>query len=123
MKKKILSLYVLFLIFVSITGVSNASDVEVSRGGTSGIISDNGSIDQRVNALEHDVLQLEYLTRSSSAAGGVFILFGAFCALWAQGTRRNAWLWFFMGAIFSIISVLVLLYKNSKDLDNRALTG
>lgn len=43
------------------------------------------------------------------------ILFGAFCALWAQNTRRNAWLWFFAGTIFNVITVLVLLEKNSGD--------
>ena len=47
-----------------------------------------------------------YITR------GVPILFGAFCALWAQNTKRNAVLWFFVGMIFNIIAVFVLLYKN-----------
>lgn len=28
---------------------------------------------------------------------------------------RNAWLWFFLGLLFSVITVLVLLYKNSQD--------
>ncbi|PQV63871.1 hypothetical protein B1R32_10878 [Abditibacterium utsteinense] len=29
---------------------------------------------------------------------------GAFCALWAQNTRRSAWLWFFCGNDFQRIS-------------------
>jgi len=49
----------------------------------------------------------------------VLFLFGAFCALWAQNTNRNAWLWFFFGLIFSVITVLVLLAKNSGDLKRR----
>jgi hypothetical protein len=50
---------------------------------------------------------------STVNTGGVAILFGAFCALWAQNTKRNALLWFFFGAIFNVIAVAVLLYKNS----------
>lgn len=40
-----------------------------------------------------------------------------FCAIaiWAQNTGRNAWLWFFLGLLFSVITGLVMLYKNSKD--------
>ena len=45
--------------------------------------------------------------------GSVIFLFGAFCALWAQNTRRNPWLWFFLGLFFNVITVLVLLVKNS----------
>ncbi len=51
----------------------------------------------------------------------MLFLFGAFCALWAQNTNRNAWLWFFIGLIFSVITVLVLLAKNSGDLKRRRL--
>ena len=43
-------------------------------------------------------------------------LFGAFCALWAQNTRRNPWGWFFLGLFFSVITVFVLLWKNADDL-------
>lgn len=31
------------------------------------------------------------------------------CVLWAQDTGRSAWLWFFLGLLFSVITVLVLL--------------
>lgn len=43
-----------------------------------------------------------------------YFLSGIFCALWAQNTGRNAWLWFFLGVFFNAIILLVLLYKNSK---------
>ena len=47
---------------------------------------------------------------------GIGFLFGAFCALWAQNTRRSPWLWFFLGLFFSVIAaVIVLLVKNSDD--------
>lgn len=44
------------------------------------------------------------------------LLIGCFCALWAQNTKRNAWLWFFMGGCFAPITLIVLLAKNSEDL-------
>jgi F0F1-type ATP synthase assembly protein I len=42
------------------------------------------------------------------------LLIGCFCALWAQNTRRNPWLWFFMGGCFAPITLFVLLAKNSE---------
>ncbi len=55
--------------------------------------------------------------------GALVFLFGIFCALWAQNTGRSAWLWFFLGLFFSIITVIVLLNKNSDDLARRRLKG
>ena len=54
---------------------------------------------------------------------GLGFLFGAFCALWAQNTRRNPWLWFFLGLFFSVIAVIVLLVKNSDDNFDRRMYG
>jgi hypothetical protein len=47
--------------------------------------------------------------------GLVTFLFGIFCAYWAQTTKRNAYLWFFLGFFFAPITGLVLLLKNSTD--------
>jgi hypothetical protein len=47
--------------------------------------------------------------------GFVCFLFAIFCAYWAQTTKRNAWLWFFLGLFFAPITGLVLLFKNSTD--------
>jgi hypothetical protein len=72
------------------------------------------SITQQVNELEakqHQLLEIA----GRDAAGAALFLFGAFCALWAQNTNRNAWLWFFMGLLFNVITVIVLLVKNSGD--------
>jgi len=69
---------------------------------------------QRIANLESRVSSLE--SRIHRADAGIAIwLFGAFCALWAQNTGRNPWLWFFLGLLFSVITVLVLLKKNSDD--------
>ena len=55
--------------------------------------------------------------RTDTAGGcGLAMLFGAFCALWAQNTGRRPLLWFILGVLFSVIAVLVLLYKNSEDI-------
>ncbi|HWI57919.1 MAG TPA: hypothetical protein VNZ22_11880 [Bacillota bacterium] len=78
---------------------------------------------QQVSALEDRVAQLENRTRSYGThadEGVVLMLAGAFCALWAQNTGRNAWLWFFLGMLFNVITLLVLLYKNSQDKLERA---
>ena len=83
-------------------------------------ISDKSFAQEEVAALENRVAQLERQVKSQSAelsrleeiatnVAPLAFLFGAFCALWAQNTGRNAWLWFFMGAIFNIITVLFLL--------------
>jgi len=58
--------------------------------------------------------QRQILDDSGEVGVGLF-LFGVFCALWAQNTGRNAWLWFFVGLLFHVIAVLVLLHKNSRD--------
>ena len=51
----------------------------------------------------------------------VLFLFGAFCALWAQNTGRNAWLWFFLGLLFSVIAIFFLLTKNANDIQRRKI--
>ena len=65
--------------------------------------------------LESKVSRLETQVDKARETGGLLFLFGAFCALWAQNTGRNAWLWFFLGFAFSVIAVLFLLTKNSSD--------
>lgn len=77
----------------------------------------------RLSKLESRVARVEGKAARASAAGAVGFLFGAFCALWAQNTGRNAWLWFFVGLFFSVITVLVLLSKNSDDLKTRRAGG
>jgi len=73
------------------------------------------SDDSRLDKLERKVSYLEYQVSSNSAVGLAVFVCASFCALWAQQTRRNSWLWFFFGAFFNIIALLVLLYKNSND--------
>jgi len=72
---------------------------------------------QRIAQLERKVSNLE---SKAGQLGVVAWLFAAFCALWAQNTRRSAWLWFFLGLFFNVITVIVLLVKNSDDRSMRS---
>jgi hypothetical protein len=69
----------------------------------------------RVAAVESRVSELEAGVKDAASTGLVLFFIGSFCALWAQNTRRNAWAWFFFGAVLNFIALLVLLYKNAED--------
>jgi len=73
--------------------------------------------DARLADLETRLSRVEQRgSHTDQGVGGVAIfLCGAFCALWAQQTRRDPWLWFFLGMIFSVFTLIVLLDKNAKD--------
>ena len=80
--------------------------------------------EQRIRDLESQIqtmnqsiqnIQNKPVSHTTNTGGAVFWLFGAFCALWAQNTNRNPWLWFFLGLLFSLIAVIVLLLKNAED--------
>jgi hypothetical protein len=78
------------------------------------------SIDDRVANLEAQIANLKpEVQRASGPSVLAMFLCAAFCALWAQNTNRNPWLWFFVGFIFSFITVFVLLWENSKDVKGR----
>ena len=69
---------------------------------------------QQFDQLSERVDQLETVIDGDEAAILSFFC-GAFCALWAQNTNRSAWLWFFLGVFFNILTVLVVLAKNSGE--------
>lgn len=70
--------------------------------------------DPRVSGLES---RIEKLERSGRSVAGAAFVAGVLAALWAQNTRRNAWLWFFFGLILAPIALVVLLYLNARDRD------
>ena len=74
-----------------------------------------GNLETRVSRIESTVRRIEFTNHDQSIAGFVMFFCGAFCALWAQNSGRNAWLWFFLGVMANFITVLVLLSKNSAD--------
>jgi hypothetical protein len=79
-------------------------------------------IERRLADLEQSVAALRAPAQQHGPSAGVLFLFGAFCALWAQNTNRSAWLWFFLGLLFSVLAVLVLLAKNAEDRSSRQET-
>ena len=72
-------------------------------------------VDTEVGNLRSEVDRLRSDVRNLAGSGAALWLFGVVCALWAQNSGRNPWLWFFMGLLFSVIAGLVMLYKNSED--------
>ena len=74
-------------------------------------------MEQRIGTLQYQVgdLQQRLSSQTDSGGGVLLFLFGVFCALWAQNTGRSAWLWFFVGFLFNVLAVIVLLMKNSND--------
>ncbi|MGV8943701.1 hypothetical protein [Thermomonas sp.] len=42
------------------------------------------------------------------------VVFGFFCAYWAQETKRNAWLWFAFGVLVPPITGIFLLMFNAE---------
>ena len=95
-------------IVISILFAANASAQPANRQALQQLEGRFDQLNTQVNRLSNEM-------RENVSNGGLAMLFGGFCALWAQNTGRNAWLWFFLGLIFSVITVLVLLYKNSTD--------
>jgi hypothetical protein len=77
--------------------------------------------DRRIVELERRIENHPTPIQTNGSDGAVLFLFGAFCALWAQNTGRNPWLWFFLGLFCSCITVIVLLSKNSDDRARRRL--
>ncbi|MEI6245584.1 MAG: hypothetical protein WCQ64_11130 [Acidobacteriota bacterium] len=69
---------------------------------------------RRVDQLDADVQALNRRVKSGTT-GVILFLFGAVCALWAQNTKRDPWLWFFLGAFFNVFAVISMLMKNAED--------
>ncbi|HEY0017060.1 MAG TPA: hypothetical protein VGC13_12105 [Longimicrobium sp.] len=86
------------------------SDVESAASGIRALADD-------VRKQRNDVRELQKDAAAQDDSSGVLlvVLIGAFCALWAQNTGRNPWLWFFLGVFFHWITLLVLLAKNAGD--------
>jgi hypothetical protein len=109
-------LYILFFMILLIFGAVLPMQAfsQPDLGGPKGGMGQQGSWAQ--SSLEQRVSNLEQKSTNHHEDAGLAAFFcAAFCALWAQNTKRNPWLWFFLGLFFNIIVIFVLLYKNSKD--------
>jgi len=106
------------MLSLAVTGVclgSQGHQTELQR-----LRTDVNRLESQIRTLEDQDTEikktLKQLIDESGGAAISLLLFGAFCALWAQNTGRNSWLWFFLGLFFNIITVLFLLSKNSHDI-------
>jgi hypothetical protein len=88
-----------------------------------GLESDVSQLKTSVNTLEfrqqtansETESTLDSITSEAYApVGALLFTIAVFCALWAQNTRRNPWLWFFMGFLFHGITMLAMLIKNAR---------
>lgn len=77
----------------------------------------------RVNVLETEMRGVREQLNDNKALSIAIFTCGAFCALWAQNTGRSAWLWFLLGCGFNVITLIVLLTKNSNDLFEKRVFG
>lgn len=74
--------------------------------------SDNADID-----IERRVTEI-----GDDATSGIgLIVSGIFCAVWAQYTRRSAWLWFFFGVFLAPLALICLVWKNMNGLSSGEL--
>ena len=73
-----------------------------------------GELRTDLNALERKNESLEH--RNQKSLMFALLCFGVFCAHWAMMTGRNPWLWFFLGAVFSILAGIEILYLTRRML-------
>ena len=99
--------YILLCIFI-FAGIWSTPAFSQTDSATSATLVDN------TNQLQLGPLTINY-------GPPVLFLFGAFCALWAQNTGRSSWLWFFLGLLFSVVTVFFLLTKNANDIQQRKI--
>ncbi|MEM6690618.1 MAG: hypothetical protein AAF664_14380 [Planctomycetota bacterium] len=117
-RREILNCSLAIAILIHLTGLAIAqatsedeilSDrIEQLEGDVSGLQIEIGSVRNRLSEYKEE--------------GSVAFIAAVVCALWAKNSGRNAWLWFFMGAFFWPVTVLVMLYKNGEDFEQKATT-
>jgi hypothetical protein len=78
-------------------------------------------LESEIRRLQSDVSRVRRQGSATTVVhdeSGIFfmlILYGAFCALWAQNTGRSAWQWFFAGLFLNVLTIMILLSKNAED--------
>jgi hypothetical protein len=99
---------VVALVGMTAAGLASAPPPQPAASGPSVQTDLGGRLDQLTARIER--IEGRVARRTS---GAVLLLFGAFCALWAQYSKRNPWLWFFFGLVFSILALPIVLMKNA----------
>ena len=116
---KTIAFHALFLMIFALSVSSGLAQQTLPPGYQQTTDQKISSLQDEVRSLQSKVDAMRNSTNTAATGGGVSFLFGVFCALWAQNTNRSAWLWFFLGLFFTVITAIVLLVKNSDDKFNR----
>ena len=103
------------MLTIALLGTFYVLSFNEARSAQDDTLGQVNELSQKVRRLESQIDRMESEVDEAAPAGLVVYLFGVFCALWAQNTGRNAWLWFFLGILGSVITVLYLLTKNARD--------
>lgn len=106
-------LCLLLLSLTALGGFINVTEAQAQQPS-----SETFQLQQRVKELESRVTRISRMGRDTAEIGLILFLRGTFCALWAQNTGRSALLWFFLGFFFHVITLIVLLSKNSQQPTN-----
>ena len=115
MLSKLYSGIIVLLVFVM--GLNNPTYAQVNQEEFNELKQKVASLESENSLLKNQLNNNSYNLEKKDYApmGLVLFLFGCFCALWAQNTGRNPWIWFFLGLAFSVLTVVVLLINNSRD--------
>ena len=92
------------------------SEIQQLRDDVESLRSENSQLRTEVSQLSSKVDSFQSTLANKADTGLMLFFFGVFCALWAQNTQRNPWLWFFLGLFFNFFTGLVLLSKNATAL-------
>ncbi len=110
--KRIVLIFILFIIFsIQIKAQTNSEEIKEMNHK---IETQNSEIQSLKNKISIDSNLMNQDLGNYAPIGLVLFLFGGFCALWAQNTGQNPWTWFFLGFIFSIITVIIILINNPR---------
>lgn len=112
----------LLILTLSLLATSHLAAVDVDPGAV-------GRLENRIERIERELPQLDRLPNEiqqienrlnrlerDSTIGISLFVSGILCALWAQYTRRSAWLWFFFGLILAPIALITMVWKNANGL-------
>ena len=94
------------------------SEIQQLRDDVESLRSENLQLRNEVSQLSSNVNSFQSTLADKADTGLMLFFFGIFCALWAQNTRRNPLLWFFLGVAFNFLTGLVLLSKNATDFNS-----
>ena len=71
----------------------------------------------RLTRLEEKVDRLGGRIEKPLWVTAILFLYASVAAIWAQSTGRNAKKWFVLGALFSMVTMLVIIMINMRDKD------